>query len=128
MGLVSAVIVTGLWLFPRTIAGALLSKPIAQAESAASPDPWLAMGCALMGLWMLSSSFPAFVRDAVILYEANAEHEEVGSVKYWLLYNAVEVAIAVWLVLGAKGFRQVFWWGRYAGVRRTTAHNREDAA
>jgi|SRR6185437_5392257 len=118
--LASAVVVLGLWLFPRKVAGALLSKPGADAEPTASPDLWLGMGCALIGLWMLSSAFPAFVRDALIVYEASTEHDELGSVKYWVFYNAVEVAIAVWLILGAKGFRQVFWWARYAGIRRTT--------
>jgi hypothetical protein len=120
IGLVAAVIVLGLWLFPRTLAGALLSRPMADAEPAASPDLWLAMVCALLGLWMFTSAFPAFVRDALVIHEALSEHDDVGSARYWLFYNAVEVAIAVWLILGAKGFREVFWWARYAGVRRTT--------
>lgn len=122
VGLVAALVTLGLWLFPRTLAGALLSKPVADAEPAASPDLWLAMGCALLGLWMLASALPAFVRDALVIHEALSDHEEVGSARYWLFYNAVEVAIAVWLILGAKGFREVFWWARSAGIRRTTSH------
>lgn len=121
VGLVATAIILGLWLFPRTLAGALLSKPVAEAEPSASPDLWLAMGCALLGLWIiLSSALPAFVRDALAIHEALSEHDELGSVKYWLFYNAAEVAIAMWLILGAKGFREVFWRARYAGIRRTT--------
>jgi hypothetical protein len=118
--LVSGGVVLALWLFPGTVAAALLSKPVAESEPSRSPDLWLTMGCALVGLWVMTSAFPAFIRDALVIYDASSNHDEVGGVKFWLFYNAVEVAIAAWLILGAKGFRKVFWWARYAGVQRTT--------
>src|SRR5215468_10600085 len=52
----AALLVSALWLFPGTIAGKLLSPDNAKPEPSASPDLWLAMGCALLGLWLLTSA------------------------------------------------------------------------
>lgn len=52
-----------LWKFPLTVAGKLLSSNTQESESRLQPDLWLAMGCALMGLWMLASTIPAFVQS-----------------------------------------------------------------
>jgi hypothetical protein len=104
-----------LWLFPRLVAGKLISgQP--EKGSPASADTWLAMGCALIGLWMLTSAVPALIRDAFVLHSLEPEYSDPANVKSWLLYNLLEVAISLWLILGATGFRRLFWWARSAGL------------
>jgi hypothetical protein len=103
-----------LWFFPRSIAGRLFSPEPAKAESSASPDLWLAMGCALLGLWILTSSVPSVVLDTyalVYLYPGT----DASDLKRSVLYYCVEIALGVWLLFGARGFRKLFWWAPHAG-------------
>ena len=74
------------------------------------------MGCALIGLWVLTSAIPALVRDAVIIYAARGLPEDTTPVQHWMLYYCLEILIALWLIFGARGFQRVFWWARYAGL------------
>jgi hypothetical protein len=111
----TAVISAFLWFFPSVVAGRLVSE---QPGKGASADTWLAMGCALIGLWMLTYAVPALIRDAFVLRSAASDYSDTSNIKSWVLYNLVEVAIALWLVFGATGFRQLFWWARSAGVSK----------
>jgi hypothetical protein len=108
-----------LWFFPRLAAGKLVSGS-PENGATASADTWLAMGCALIGLWMLTYAVPALIRDAVVLQSTASEYSDTANLKSWVLYNLVEVAIALWLAFGATGFRQLFWWARGAGLSKTT--------
>jgi hypothetical protein len=115
---VTAVVVLALWFFPRTVARRLLSTSATASSGAAEPvpaDTWLAMGCALVGLWVLASSLPAAIRDLVILKSSDTI-TDTSEVRKWLLYDLGRVAIAAWLMFGAVGFRRLFWWARYAGI------------
>jgi hypothetical protein len=113
--LVASAVVVFLWLLPQTIARRLLPSSNSEALPSASPDLWLAMGCALIGLWVVSSTLPSLIQDALILLAWSGGSDDISSVKHQLVYNAVEVAVGIWLVLGGKGFRKVFWWARNAG-------------
>jgi|SRR5581483_4970278 len=113
----AAVLVATLWFFPRTIAGKLLSSDSAKPEAAASPDLWLAMGCALLGLWMLTSSLPTLIFDTYALLRFNYGDER-GNVPQSVAYYVVEVVIGLWLVFGGRGFRRLFWWARNAGYKK----------
>lgn len=106
-----------LWFFPRIVAGKLISETSEQSPPA-NPDTWLAMGCALIGLWMLTYAIPALIRDALLLQSAASEYVDAGNLKSWVLYNLVEVAIALWLVFAAAGFRKLFWWARSVGLAK----------
>ena len=112
---VMAVVSVWLWFFPNAIAGKFVSGP-SEPKSSAAPDTWLAMGCALIGLWMLTYAAPALIRDAFLMHSAASDYSDTGTVKSWILYNLVEVVIALWLLFGARGFRKLFWWARSAGV------------
>jgi hypothetical protein len=103
-----------LWLFPLLIARKKVSTSI-EPPAAATPDLWLAMGCALIGLWVLSSTLPAFLRDGLILFAWTGGEDAVSSDMHWMVFYSVEIAIALWLMLGATGFRKAFWWARTAG-------------
>jgi hypothetical protein len=114
----AVLLVAALWLFPRTIARKLLSPDIAKPETSASADLWLAMGCALLGLWLLTSALPTLVFDTYALVHLNPGDDR-GNIPQSVVYYVVEVAIGLWLVFGAKGFRRLFWWARNAGYKKS---------
>jgi hypothetical protein len=117
---VTAIIAAVLWFFPGTVAGKILRVSGVPGEGrAASLDAWFAMGCALLGLWVLTYAVPALVRDAFVLDVSASTFDDTTTVKSWMLYNSIEVAIGSWLVLGAQGFRKLFWWARNAGTSKT---------
>jgi hypothetical protein len=115
---VTALLAAALWFFPRTIAGTLLSPDNARPQGPASPDLWLAMGCSLLGLWMLTSSLPSLVLGAYALFYVDSGISD-SDLKSTVLYNLVEVAAALWLIFGARGFRRLFWWAQNAGIKKT---------
>ena len=106
----------GLWRFPLTIAKKLLSSNTQNPASEEQPDLWLAMGCALMGLWMLSSSIPSFVYDLTLARsDYAAGFSDTMNVRLGLYLP--KTMIGLWLIFGGKGFRKLFWWVRNAGRR-----------
>jgi hypothetical protein len=108
-----------LWFFPLTVTRKLLRSSSDERPPPASSDVWLGMGCALIGLWLLATSLPALVIDGLILASSiNASGDVSSSLRQNVVYYVAEVAIAAWLILGARGFREVFWWARNAGVSK----------
>jgi hypothetical protein len=114
----TALFIAALWLFPGLIARRLLSPDNAKPEPSTSPDLWLAMGCALLGLWLLISALPTLVFDTYALAHISSGSEDPGNLRQSAVYYLVEVGIALWLVFGAKGFRRLFWWARNAGYKK----------
>jgi hypothetical protein len=113
----TALFVAALWLFPRIIAGKLLSRDNAKPEPSTSPELWLAMGCALLGLWLLTSALPTLIFDTYALLRLNPGDDR-ANVPQSVVYYVVEVAIGLWLVFGARGFRRLFRWARTAGYKK----------
>jgi hypothetical protein len=113
----TVLLVIALWFFPRSIAGKLLSSDTAKSETSATPDLWLAMGCALLGLWMLTSALPSLLLDTYALLYMDTTSDDTN-LERSVLYCAVEVSIALCLVFGAKGFRKMFWWAQHAGYTK----------
>jgi hypothetical protein len=105
-----------LWFFPQTIARKLLTTSTTEPATASSSDTWLRMGCALIGLWVLTTSLPALILDASVLYSAHID--DTSSLRHSVLYYLAEVAISVWLILGARGFREIYWWASNAGISK----------
>jgi hypothetical protein len=109
-------LVLGLWSFPLMIARRLLTSVPTDQASAGSPDRWLAMGCALIGLWTLTTTSPTLIYDFLILH-FSADTLGTSSQTVWrIIYDIARLAIAAWLILGARGFRKLFWWAHNAGV------------
>jgi hypothetical protein len=102
-----------LWRFPLTIAGKLLAPSAQEPAESASPDLWLSMGCALIGLWLLVQFVPLLARDLMVVFEGYSSDGAI--LKLRLATDLPGVLIGLWLVFGAKGFRKVFWWARNAG-------------
>ena len=113
--LVSILAVLVLWFFPRTVAGAILPASDAAPSVAHSPDTWLAVGCALLGLWVLSDAVPGIVRMNLRLRVHEAAPSKAcprrGAPRAPSTLSA-EAAIGAWLLLGASGLRNVLRWAR----------------
>jgi hypothetical protein len=124
--IITALLVLVLWFFPRSIARGLLASSRTQAGPAASADTWLAMGCALIGLWLLGSALPALIRNSALLLMYRSPAVDTSNLRYGLFYYLGELVIAVWLILGASGFRRIFWWARNAGRTHDGDHQTAD--
>jgi hypothetical protein len=114
IALASIVTVLALWLFPRTIARRLLSAESADAAPV-SADLWLAMGCALIGIWLLSSGIPGLIRNSFVLILYRSADTDTSALRASFAFYIPQVAVALWLILGAKGIRKLFWWARSIG-------------
>jgi len=115
VALVEIALIIGLWAFPDTLAKKLLRSPVSETPTPSFADTWLQMGCALIGLWLLATSMPALVLDTFLLSTANSV-DDTASLRHSVFYYLAEVVIGVWLVLGATGFRQLFWWAKNACI------------
>jgi hypothetical protein len=110
---------TGLWFFPLTVANKLIPRssrtdhihvPIEQAES---------LGFSLLGLWVLASSVPDLFYWLFMAYHASRPTSilELRASEYsYMGATAVEFILGIWLLLGAKGLRDLLRWARTAGT------------
>jgi len=117
---VELIVSLALWFFPLTVARNLLRSSYEERPPPSSADLWLGMGCALIGLWLLTTALPGLVIDTFILGSStlNGSGDLSSSLRQTIVYYVAEVAIAAWLILGAAGFRKVFWWARTAGISK----------
>jgi hypothetical protein len=117
-------ICVALWLFPVTIATALLpsySRP---------PDPqnpprlieWQTLGVICIGLWALSRAVPDmlyWVTYMSMAFEGDTEFGELSAdQKASLVATLAQIAIGIWLVLGAKGMAALLFKIRTAGISK----------
>jgi hypothetical protein len=115
IGVFTVVALLILWFFPRTIAGALLDSKRPLVAESASPDIWFAVGCALIGLWLIIPAASSLLYNLSILYLAQRTPGlDVSDLRYYWIYYVIEIAFGVWLLLGARGARRLFWWARRA--------------
>jgi hypothetical protein len=113
----TSVLALVLWFFPRAVTGKLLPPQETQSQASVPPDTWLAMGCSLIGLLMFSATVPRLVFDFFAL-NSMANYADHSQLRRGVLYDFVELAISLWLILGAKGFRKIFWWAQNVGTRK----------
>jgi hypothetical protein len=112
----SAVVILVLWFFPRTIAGKALPVHDTQSQPSATSDTWLAVGCALIGVWTLTNAIPQLAYDSFVLISMSG-HDERSQLPQWG-YHLVQLAIALWLVLGGKGVGKIFRWAQDVGTKK----------
>ena len=113
-----------LWFFPRTVARSLLPAGDSVASSI-DREALFAVGCTLLGLWQLTEAVPALVghlHTLVWVHRANMTPPDGWGAG--MVYIAVKLVIAVWLMLGASGLRGILGWARTAG----SGHHRRDDA
>jgi len=113
----NAAIILALWFFPQAIAGKLLPSQAGQSQPSTTADTWLAIGCTLIGLWTLTTTIPQLVYSFFVL-NTMSSYDDRSQLHQTVLYHAVQLAIAVWLVLGGKGVEKIFRWAQNAGVRK----------
>jgi hypothetical protein len=106
-----------LWFFPRTIARGLLPRESTSPPIDFPPTSWFAVGCTLLGLWVLTSAAPGLVQNGFLfLY---AQRNDIALPQNWrgtVIYYVVESGVGVWLLLGAAGVQKVVWWARNARI------------
>jgi hypothetical protein len=110
-----AVLVLTLWFFPRTVARKLLAASTPESTASAPPETWLAVGCALIGFWVLTHAVPALMRNLLFLYFSDPPYHDTTNGRIWLFYFSAEIVIALWLIFGTKGLRKLFLWAQTAG-------------
>jgi hypothetical protein len=113
VGVLAFAAVLFLWFFPRTVARAILPAGDPVPVVPAGADAWLAVGCTLLGLWVLSDALPGLARHAAIAFYVSRANMPVPT--GWgtdMLYDAVQLVIGAWLVLGAAGVRRTIAWAR----------------
>jgi hypothetical protein len=114
------IVAAALWFFPLTIARQILPTAAAHATPPQPPERWLAMGCFLIGLWILATSVSGLVQNGLALYSVDKSHgtEIPNGIKHGILYSLLNVVIAAALILGARGFVRIFRWAQNAGLNR----------
>lgn len=104
-----------LWIFAGAIAHKLLPRENNNAGSDPSgiaPATWLAVGCALIGVWVIVSSLPPLAQDMANAWPSVTLGDSG-------IYFIVRIVLGVWLILGARGLRIVMRWTQYAGIQRS---------
>ena len=114
--IVVVALVLGLWFFPLSIARRLLGSSPLENTPPASSNTWLATGCALIGLYLLTEYLPSLVRDVVVFSSTERLTGDFSELKSSIAYFVCMVAIALWLIIGATGFAKALRWARYAGL------------
>ena len=111
-----------LWFFPSNIAkGILPAETISNSNLApVSPDRWFAVGASLLGLWLVADAIPALVRFIFLGLLSNRltspiYHDE--SIYLNVIYYVTELAIGLYLLLGAKGLRSLVMKVRYGAEK-----------
>jgi hypothetical protein len=114
--LLMVLVILGLWLFPKTVARGLLSTEEVITNVRPTPDMWFAVGCALIGLWLIVPAVTSIIYNLSVLFAAQRD-PTIDATDFhmsWAYYVA-EIAFGVWLLLGARGARRLFWWARGVG-------------
>ncbi len=119
VAVVMALIALLLWIFPLSVARKLVPKTALDQPTTLPVEQVQSVGFALLGLWVLTRAIPQVFFYAVMIYHANRpqsafalEPRNYAS----MAYTFVELALGIWLVLGAKGLRGVLRWARTAGT------------
>ena len=116
VGFVPLVIAVLLWFFPLTIARKLLSNPTETPGPTLSPEAWLPVGCALIGVWLLALAIPHLVRSAIMMSPGQPGVDSIDGFWPWFVYSIAEVVVALWLILGNGGIVRLFHWARTQGT------------
>lgn len=114
-----AVIALLLWLFPLTVSRKLLPRSALDQSVALPPHEQIERaGFCLIGLWLLTRALPGLVFEGFI-FDLSAHSNppvELPPQNYaFVAEHLAELALAVWLLFGARGLRGLLIWARGAG-------------
>lgn len=108
-----------LWFFPRTIAARLLpSRSAEQPVPAVSLAEWQTLGVILIALWALTRAVGAAIYWISLYNIVEGRLSDFGpEQKAAMILTAAELAIGIWLLLGAKGIAAAIFKLRTAGIK-----------
>jgi hypothetical protein len=106
--------------FPKSIARGLLTSSNDTPAAPYAPDTWLAVGSALIGLWLAASALAILARSLILLfiYWPDATIDRSGLLT-GVLYGAAELVVGLALILGANGIRNFIVWAQTAGTPKS---------
>jgi len=109
-----------LWFFPKSVARGLLASSNDAPAAPSTPDAWLAVGSALIGLWLAASAFAILARNLSLLFlfwsDARIDRSDfLGGI----LYGAAELVAGLALMFGATRIRNFLVWARTAGLPKS---------
>jgi hypothetical protein len=113
-----------LWFFPMTIASKLIPGGVPQEASAEPPQlaEWQTLGLICVGLWGCAHAIPDIVFRVTLAALSFGDDDRYGFLspqqKAGLASSIVELAISLWLVLGAQGLAAFLHKVRTAGVAK----------
>jgi len=96
-----------LWFFPRRVARILVSDNESAPTQVFSPVMWFAIGCSLLGLWVLAAAIPGLIHGLFLLYLGLQSGSPVGD--DWpgiVVSSTIKLVLGIWLLFGAKGVRR----------------------
>src|SRR5271170_2744174 len=79
-----AAVAVALWFFPRAVARKLIAPSDLESQAPASPDTWLAVGCTLIGVWLLASSLPALIRRLLLIHFTHDMDDSFPDTGVWI--------------------------------------------
>lgn len=107
-----------LWLFPLTVASRLIPKSALERSTAAPVEDLQRCGFLLLGLWVLASAIPGFLRYVFLYYLSSRPGAIVDlGVNIPAAFAGIvcELIVGFWLLFGAKGLLGLLRWARDAG-------------
>jgi hypothetical protein len=120
---VQLVICAGLWFFPATVARRLLPS-LRDAEPAVPESPfmqWQTVAVVFVGLWALAQAIPDIIYWVTLYSMAETWEMPLDDLRAidraGMIATAAELAIGLWLVIGARGWAALFFRIRSAGLQ-----------
>ncbi len=112
ISILSVLLLAILWLFPRSIAKGLLSGSGEPTASSYSPDRWFAVGCSLLGLWLMTQAIPGLLRYLIIYFLSRRMGPDTFLISSnWhagAIYYLIECSIGMWLFFCNNSLRRFF--------------------
>jgi hypothetical protein len=108
-----------LWVFPLTVASKLIPRSSLAQSTSLPIEELQRCGFLLLGLWVLSSAIPSFIRYGFLLYHSlrPGAMVELGlNLPAAMLQTGTELIIGIWLLFGARGLLGLLRWARRAGT------------
>jgi hypothetical protein len=114
------ILATILWKFPLTVAGSIIPKtPDSESKASWDPRDLLTVGLILLGVYFLY----LVISDSIYWFFVWQSRQSMGGIgtemtvaqKASMVATVVELLVAVWLIMGARGICNVIWHLRNAG-------------
>ena len=109
-GLALVLICLVLWFFPLTVAKELIPFESGQPTTL-SQDSILSIAFVILGLWVLSTAIPDMVYWSIVISQSRemglSWQDAAADVKGNTYATILEIIIGLWLLLGAKGLKNI---------------------